>query len=189
MKFALGHVDEYLFNALRLVLSSLTLAALIGFQSLTQRAGSGNVARTIPDVPAIRYWVSVVVFALFTGFAYQLLFLVGINMTSAGNTALIMSAIPAWTAVLALILLGERLSARSWTGLLVALAGVVIVTLSNGTTVSFWLTDWKPDCVGCGVFVGFRIRYQSTNHEVRTAVDAGILGCHPLRAVASAGGR
>ena len=124
MKFALARVDAYVFNASRLLISAIVLAFIVYWQK------SGITDRS-PDAKPVWYqWWMIGVFAFFSGFAYQLLFLVGIDNTSAGNTALIMSAIPMWTAILAFVLLGESIRPYAWLGLLFALMGTVVVTLA-----------------------------------------------------------
>ncbi len=51
----------------------------------------------------------VFLFAMLTGFFYLLFFVRGISMTTAGNTALIMSAMPMWTALISFFFVNERL--------------------------------------------------------------------------------
>ena len=125
MKFALNRVDEYLFNALRLALSTIVLGLICWQQN------SRIFNREPGAKPLSNQLGAILVFSFFTGFAYQVLFLWGINATSAGNTALIMSGVPLWIAVLAFLLLGERLAGMAWIGLLVTLAGTIVVTLSK----------------------------------------------------------
>jgi len=62
---------------------------------------------------------------------YQIFFLVGISRTTSGNTALIICTIPLWTAVLADVSLGERLSRLAWIGLALGLIGTVVVALQK----------------------------------------------------------
>jgi drug/metabolite transporter (DMT)-like permease len=68
-----------------------------------------------------------------TGYAgYQLLLSAGEQTVPAGSAALLLTIAPVLAAVLAGPVLGERLGARGWAGLLVALAGAALVALSNG---------------------------------------------------------
>ncbi len=124
MKFALARIDPYAFNASRLLISAIVLAAIVQFQK-------APIIDRSEGAKAVWYqWSMIAVFAFFSGFAYQVLFLVGIDNTSAGNTALIMSAIPMWTAIMAFLLLGERIKPYAWLGLLLALIGTSVVTLA-----------------------------------------------------------
>jgi drug/metabolite transporter (DMT)-like permease len=64
----------------------------------------------------------------FTGIlAYNLFFLGALARLPASRTSLIIALNPVVTIAVASLLLGERLSARRWTGVVVALAGVWIV--------------------------------------------------------------
>jgi len=126
MKFGLGEMDKYLFNALRLTLSAAVLGLLFLWHRgaiLDRSSGADSIKRQLAII---------VVFGFLTGFSYQVLFLLGIAQTSAGNTAVIMSAIPVWIAGLAFLLLGERLSIVGWVGLSVAICGTLVVMLCKG---------------------------------------------------------
>lgn len=124
MKFALGRVDPYLFNACRLLVSAIVLAAIVLWQQK-------SIINRSKDAPPVRRQIfSIAVFSFFAGFAYQLLFLAGMDRTSAGNTALIMCAIPMWTAILARLLINEKIQRLAWLGLAIALAGTMVVTLA-----------------------------------------------------------
>lgn len=146
MKFALSRVDEYLFNAMRLLVSAIVLA-LIAWQ---QKATVINRDENAP--PVWRQIGMIVVFAFLTGFAYQMLFLLGINQTSAGNTALIMSALPIWTALLAMVLIKERLTGNAWVGLAVALVGTIVVTLTVPRTGLQGTSLWGNFLVSAATF-------------------------------------
>ena len=152
MKFALGRMNEYLFNAVRLTFSAITLGALLAWKYRKKTTSINGAEADAADgtrptgedagpprrlrIPiwrrySRRQWVSILSFSFLAGFAYQVCFLLGIDGTTAGNTALIMSAIPMWTAILAFLMIGERLKRGAWAGLWIALAGVLIVTFSK----------------------------------------------------------
>ena len=124
MKFALGRIDPFVFNAVRLLISGLVLAVIIRWQR-SPLLDSADSAK-----PLFRQLIPICAFAFFAGFAYQILFLIGMDRTTAGNTALIMSAIPMWTAIMARVLIKEQLHPWAWVGLTIALAGTMVVTLA-----------------------------------------------------------
>lgn len=130
MKFALEHMDKFSFNAIRLTISTVALGIIVACLK------APVIDRSETAKPKGQQWMNVVLFSILTGFGYQILFLIGINSTSAGNTGLILSAIPMWTAVLAFFFLRERLSRGSWMGLAIAILGVLVVTLSKPTVES-----------------------------------------------------
>lgn len=127
-KYSIGIFDPVVFNASRLVFSWLALLACVWMESRWRKAPLWPRSR--PDRP-IR-WGGVILFSALTGGVYLVLYLNGIMRTTAGNTALLLSSMPMWTAVLSFFLLRERLRAITWTGLALTLAGTLTVTLAGG---------------------------------------------------------
>lgn len=121
MKNGLEVVDHYFFNAVRLAVS---VVVLLSFALWERQRGK----RMSADLPK---WKIVLYSLIVSGF-YQWLFLLGINNTTSGNTALIISTIPMWTALLARIFLKDKLAPLSWCGLLLALMGTIVVALQKG---------------------------------------------------------
>lgn len=113
-------IDPYALNAIRLVVSMLVLqfAALLEY-----RTG-------IRPEKSLR-WSRIFVYAIVVSLAYQVLFLLAVSKTSSADVALIMATVPMWTALMALVFLRERLSSLAWTGLLIAFAGTMIVTVAK----------------------------------------------------------
>jgi drug/metabolite transporter (DMT)-like permease len=146
MKFALGEIDKFAFNAIRLTISTVVLGLIVW------RMQASVIDRTVDAKPVGRQWLNILLFAVLTGFGYQVLFLIGIDLTSAGNTGLILSAIPMWTAVLSFIFLRERLSGAAWTGLLVAVSGVLIVTLCKSSSSAANGTILGNVLISCAAF-------------------------------------
>lgn len=123
MKYSIERMDKYSFNAIRLLISAVVLGVIVWWLKapVIDRRENAKPVRT--------QWMHILLFAILTGFGYQILFLIGIDSTSAGNTSLILSAIPMWAAILSFFFLKERMPLASWGGLFVAILGVLIVTL------------------------------------------------------------
>lgn len=121
MKIGLEHIDVYAFNALRLFISAIVLC-LIAFRKAENRRF--NFSRET-------LW-QIFQYAFLASGIYQVLFLLGIANTTSGNASLIMSTVPMWTALLARLLLDERLCRLAWIGLCIALTGTLIVTGQTG---------------------------------------------------------
>jgi drug/metabolite transporter (DMT)-like permease len=126
VKYATLQVDPLAFNATRMILSTLTLALFAWLEA--RRSGWSFVPFSARSVDNRR----VVVFALCSGLLYPLLFMFGIDRTTAGNTALLLSSMPMWTALLSLMFLHERLRAVTWWGLMVTFLGTAVVTGAGG---------------------------------------------------------
>ncbi len=121
MKTGLEQVDVYVFNALRLTISA---TVLVWFAWRQHRQGRSP--------PLAGHYKQLLIYGLAIAVFYQLLFLLGIARTTAGNTALIIATTPIWTALLARLFIAERLRAVAWCGLFVALIGTAIVAFQKG---------------------------------------------------------
>jgi drug/metabolite transporter (DMT)-like permease len=121
VKEAITRLDPFLFNASRLVFSAIALALMVWIE---WRSGYRQLAPTP--------WPKVLLFAFMTGFVYQILFMLGITRTTAGNTALLLATMPVWTAILSYFFFHERLARVTWLGLLVTLTGTTLVVVSGG---------------------------------------------------------
>ncbi len=124
MKLALGEMQPLAFNAARLTVSALFLAAMVAWE---RRNASGAPTTARPT-----RWGHVLAVGLLGSFFYQLVFIRGIDRTTAGNTALIISSSPIWTALIARMAGTERIALGAWAGLGVAFAGTVWVTVEGG---------------------------------------------------------
>lgn len=125
-KHGIQEVNPWVFNALRLIFATVTLGLLTWIES------------RISPVPKRAYSkVNVFAFSMLTGFLYLLCFVRGVSKTTAGNTALIMSAMPMWTALLSFVFVKERLPGVTWLGLFITFVGTVLVTTQSGGKVSF----------------------------------------------------
>jgi drug/metabolite transporter (DMT)-like permease len=127
-KYSIGIFDPVVFNASRLVFSWLALLACVWLESRWRKAPLWPRSRAEHPIR----WGSVVLFSALTGGLYLILYLNGIMRTTAGNTALLLSSMPMWTAVFSFFLLRERLPPVTWLGLALTLAGTLTVTLAGG---------------------------------------------------------
>jgi drug/metabolite transporter (DMT)-like permease len=62
---------------------------------------------------------------------YQLLFIHGLNLTSAGNASLLLATVPVWTILLSSALGHERPSPLVWIGILGTMGGMVLVVIGG----------------------------------------------------------
>jgi drug/metabolite transporter (DMT)-like permease len=73
-----------------------------------------------------------VLLGLLGNVVYQLLFILGVARTSAGNASLLLATSPAWTVLLSVAARQERPPAPVWIGVGVTLAGTVVLVTSGG---------------------------------------------------------
>jgi drug/metabolite transporter (DMT)-like permease len=83
-----------------------------------------------------RQWAATFVLGLFGVFCYNLFFMGALARLPASRAALIIALNPAITIAISAVVLKERLSARRWAGVAIALLGVAIV-VSRGELANF----------------------------------------------------
>jgi drug/metabolite transporter (DMT)-like permease len=136
VKFAASNMDALAFNALRMVLSTLTLGLILRLEIIASR---GKDMPPIPNqqqspnrlTPAVL--LQVIAFSLLSGLLYPITFMHGIHRTTAGNTALLLASMPMWTALLSMIFLSERLVRLTWIGLIVTFVGTALIIQAKGS--------------------------------------------------------
>lgn len=114
VKIALVEIPPLIFNGLRFVFASslmVLLAWLAGHRLKFQR----------------RHLLYLIGLGLLGNTAYQLLFILGIDNTTADNTALILATVPTWVALFGTLAGMERVSGRGWFGVALSVAGIVLI--------------------------------------------------------------
>ncbi len=119
MKSGLDGMEHFSFNAVRLALSALVLVCIA-----LQMPGGLQVPKAS--------WRKILIYGLIASGIYQIIFLLGVARTTAGNASLIMSSVPMWTALLSRFFLKDKLSKLAWSGLIVAFIGTLIVSTAKG---------------------------------------------------------
>lgn len=122
VKTALADLNEWVFNTSRLTLATLVLGWLAWLEYRYRPGAPGKIA-----------WLTFAGFALLNGFLYQVFFFLGISQTTAGNTALLLSSMPMWTALFSSLVAQDKLPLTGWVGLLVTFYGTLFVLLQNTT--------------------------------------------------------
>lgn len=113
-KRALATFDPLAFNAVRYVLAS-------GFVYIVLRR-QGRL-----EMPARADWARILVLGVFGNAIYQLTFIVGLDLSTAGSSSLMLAVMPVF--VLALDLWsGVRHGARAWVGAVGSIVGVALVS-------------------------------------------------------------
>ncbi len=114
IKSALRELDPHVFNAVRFVLATVTLAALARGRGALGRIPRHDLAR-------------LALLGILGNTVYQVVFIEGIARTTAANAALVMSSCPMLVALLATALGRDRLPAVAWAGVALAVGGLALV--------------------------------------------------------------
>jgi len=123
IKIALGVMHPHVVNAFRFTASILALGAVYVIQA--------RRARMPVFAPYRTSGLSIVGLGLLAFVVYQYCYIVGMDQTSAGSAALIMSSAPLWTAVAGTRFNLERLRFVAWAGLAMTLAGTAVIIVGG----------------------------------------------------------
>jgi drug/metabolite transporter (DMT)-like permease len=90
------------------------------------------------DLPAIT------ALGIISNTIYQIIFVLGLDYTKAGNAGLIMAATPIFAYITGLVLRRERFSVKVLLGIILSMAGVFAIVAFGGREIEFGST-WKGD--------------------------------------------
>lgn len=124
LKRALTQFLPLSFNAVRFTIATVLIFGLL---LLTERRISVPRAH-LPQL---------LVAGLLGNAVYQVGFIKGLSLSTAGNVSFVLATMPASTALISHLLGIERLPWRGWLGFGVTLSGCALIILSGGGTVSF----------------------------------------------------
>lgn len=119
-KYALSGMDPFVFNAIRYIVAAATLLILFLFRSEWRPIARGDWKRL-----------------LLTGFEanvlYQIAFIIGLSMTTAGTASVLLSTSPLWTILLNARLHREGIHKILWIGMSISLFGVLMIVFGGGS--------------------------------------------------------
>jgi drug/metabolite transporter (DMT)-like permease len=115
VKHALAEFDPLAFNALRFVLASLLVGAVL-------RARGQLRLPAREDVPRV------LLLGVLGNVVYQMCFILGLDRTQAGTAAVMLALTPLFTALLSMARGHERPGRRTWGGAALSVVGVALVS-------------------------------------------------------------
>ena len=115
-KYLVGHIPIMLASEIRFLLAACLLLVIVHL-----------VEDRLPTV-SLRLHAILALQALFGVVAFNILILLGLDMTTATISGIITSATPAVIAIMSFFL-GDRLSRTAWLGVIIAIGGVILVNL------------------------------------------------------------
>jgi len=120
VKYALAEMTPLTYNALRFSGASL-LALLMAW--IVER--NLRIAR--------RDWGYLLLLSLIGNLLYEILFIIGLGLSRAGNTSLILSTSPIWVAALGTLTGQERLRGINWIGIVLSFAGLFVLIAASSS--------------------------------------------------------
>lgn len=139
VKDGFSELDPLTFNALRFIVG---FPLILGFAARYQRQQHNLFGLSRADVRLTL--LTTVIGPL----AYQVFFMLGLDRTTATNTALLVATMPAWTAIFSILTRQVELRRRLLIGIAITLMGVVLVVIgkdSGGVALT------RDDLIGSGL--------------------------------------
>lgn len=132
VKIALSEIPPMPYNGIRLLLAS---AVLLVWLLLSEK----NLRLRRQDVPKI------ILLSLSGYTLYQYLFISGINLTTASNTAVIFGSTPIMISLLSSFFKHENIKPLGWLGIALGFAGIYLVISGRAGGFSLSRQTWKGD--------------------------------------------
>jgi drug/metabolite transporter (DMT)-like permease len=137
INYGIRELSPLVFNGIRYVAAALVLAAIFFRRSRWTPIALGDRYRFLRA-------------GLVANVIYQIAFIIGISMTSAGNAAILLNTSPLWTLFLSGRMHRERVSRQMWLGMIVSVAGVAMIIVGSGKKLEFGGTDIYGDLISLG---------------------------------------
>ena len=149
-KFSIRQLDVFVFNAVRYVVAAILL--LVVFRAT--RSTWVPVSRA--DRPRL------IRAGVVAGVLYQIAFIVGLKLTTAGNSAVLLATAPLWTIAISSRMHREPIAPRVWSGMVLSLAGVVMIIVGSGQSLSVGGVEMFGDliCVAAAFLWAFNTNLQ-----------------------------
>jgi len=132
VKTALTDLSPLSFNSLRFGLASLFILALLWVIERDLSFRREDIGR-------------LVLLGLIGNTAYQLLFINGIDLTTASNSSLILATTPIFVALLSSVLGVERLERKVWQSVILSFFGILLIVQGTGRTLTMTDQSWIGD--------------------------------------------
>jgi len=155
-KYGLSGLGVFLFNGLRFVVASLFLVLVF-----LRRFQWMPVARTD--------WMKLLGIGVLANIIYQAAFVAGLNLTTSGNAAVLLSTSPLWTLLFDARINKQPISAGMISGMGMSLCGVVLIIVASEQELELGKAAFAGDliCLGAAALSGltnnlqrpFLIRY------------------------------
>jgi drug/metabolite transporter (DMT)-like permease len=123
-KYGITGLDIYVFNSVRFVVAAGILGTAMFLRSRWTPLDHAD-------------WTALVRAGFVGNVLYQVAFIVGLSMTTAGNSAILLATAPLWTIFITARLHGERILPQLWLGMGISLCGIIMIIFGSGRKVEF----------------------------------------------------
>lgn len=133
-KYGLEGLNELVFNSIRFIVAAAVIAI-----PLARREHWTPVERA--DIPKLLQA------GIIASVIYQVAFIVGLSMTTAGTAAILLSTSPLWTVLISARLHRERIERMMMLGMIVSLCGVILIIIGSGVKLEFGGRELAGDLI------------------------------------------
>ena len=133
-KYAISRLDVFVFNGIRYIVAALVLALIFRLRFTWTPIQKDD-------------WPKLLRAGLVANVFYQVAFIVGLSLTTAGNSAVLLATAPLWTVFLNARIHRERIGPLIWTGMVASLIGVVMIIIGSGKKLEFGGTELFGDVI------------------------------------------
>lgn len=141
IKVALEELSPEALNAFRFPLATVLLVLVLRYRGRLRFPDRGDLGKLVG-------------LGVLGNVIYQLLFIHGLDLTSAGNASLLLATVPVWTILLSTLLGHERPSFLVWLGIMGTLAGMVLV-VAGGAGVELGGSSLEGDLLMAAAALGW----------------------------------
>lgn len=140
LKVTFRTLSPLAFNALRFLLATATLAALMRWQGQSLRVARAD-------------WGRVALLGVVGHGIYQVFFVEGLARTTTANASLLMATVPILVALFSAVSGSERIALERWLAIFLSFAGILIVIIGGGRQVQFHPSHLLGDLLIMGAAV------------------------------------
>ncbi len=123
-KYGLTGLDPFIFNSIRFVIAA-------GILILPFVAGTSAWTPVLDKDRTKLFWTGFIANVI-----YQIAFVLGLSLTTAGNAAVLLSTSPLWTVAIYTRLHRSSISPLMWAGMFLSLSGVLLIIIGSGNKLS-----------------------------------------------------
>ena len=133
-KYGIAGIDIFVFNGIRFLVAALVILAVFLARSTWLPVARSDWKKFL--------WAGTV-----ANVVYQVGFIIGLNLTTAGNSAILLSTSPLWTVVIYARMHREKIPRNVFTGMAVSLCGVAMIVVGGGEEVHLAGESILGDCI------------------------------------------
>jgi drug/metabolite transporter (DMT)-like permease len=134
MKYCIMGMNIFVFNGIRYIVATLVLLVLVLWRNSWMPVISGD-------------WKRLFEAGFVANILYQVAFIIGLNMTTAGNAAVLLSTSPLWTMLLHSRHHREDVTPKIWAGMVISFIGVIMIVIGSGKKFALGGTELIGDII------------------------------------------